>query len=61
MDYDRDWFLDDITFCVAECHTPCFRKPSNIRCPDRFHSYANFSSSCSAYDPIVEFDEETDI
>ncbi len=61
MDYDRDWFSDDITFCVAKCNTPCFRKPSNIRCPDRVHSFADFSLTCSAYDPIVEFDEEVDI
>lgn len=42
---------DDITFCAADCDTPCRRKPKYIMLKDRPHSFANFSTNCMAYEP----------
>ena len=45
---------DDITFCIAECNTKCFRKPSRIRDRSIPHSFADFSKNCMAYEPKDE-------
>lgn len=42
---------DDITFCTADCETPCRRKPEHIRLKDRPHSYSDFSEVCVEYKP----------
>lgn len=45
---------DDITFCIAECKTKCFRNPSRIRDRSIPHSFADFSMNCMAYEPNDE-------
>ena len=51
-------FADDITFCLARCKTPCFRQPENIVDRTIPHSYADFSTTCSAYNPDTEGEYE---
>lgn len=45
-------FGDDITFCTADCEIDCRRKPKYIRIKERPHSFADFSESCMAYEPM---------
>ena len=37
----KDWFDDDITFCMSECdNKECYRHPSNIKDRSIPHSFA---------------------
>lgn len=50
----EDRSSDDITFCMAECRAACARKPIKLRFREHPCSFADFSRSCSSYEPSLK-------